>query len=255
MSYYHDRPHRRGDALSAQRLNQIADAARIGSSGLPRDGIVSNIFGMLTRRPGPDPASTYYWLGVVRTPSGDYTDERYIVRKGYVSNASGTISGELEITEYASGTAMFLSATATNLAERAGSTHNLTSGTPVLVLEEKDRQAVTRRFFERTPTLTLTGSFPVKVWCIGGTTNGDASHQCDRTYTARTLSATGPGTGGVLLGAALTPKTRRPVYGKLDTPPATGSGTIGLGYLNLSGTFCLFDANEALAVHSGIAEE
>jgi hypothetical protein len=88
--------------------------------------------------------------------------------------------------------------------------------------------------------------FAVKVWQDGGTTDGDLTTPCDRTYTARTLAATAIGTGGTLLGAAKAPeKTRwaQPV-GKQTCPPASGGGVIGTAYLDAAGAFHLFDANE-----------
>lgn len=82
--------------------------------------------------------------------------------------------------------------------------------------------------------------FAVLVWRDGGTTDGDESNQCDRTYTAKTLD------GQVTLGTALTPKRVRPTTGTLVTPPPTGDGVVGLGYFEADGDFVLFDANEAL---------
>ena len=82
--------------------------------------------------------------------------------------------------------------------------------------------------------------FAVLVWRDGGTTDGDLTHQCDRTYTAKTLD------GNNTLGEDLTPKKRRPSVGMMDTPPTDGGGIVGLGYYEADGTFCLYDANETL---------
>lgn len=89
--------------------------------------------------------------------------------------------------------------------------------------------------------------FAVRVWRDGGSTDGDKVTQCNRTYTVRTHDATGPSTGGVSLGAAMTPEKRRPATGKLSTPSNTGGGVVGQGYYNPSGAFVLYDANETLA--------
>jgi len=89
--------------------------------------------------------------------------------------------------------------------------------------------------------------FACLVWRDGGTTDGDSASACDRTYTARTLDATSPTSGGLLLGQTLTPKRRRPDPGMLDVPSDTGSGVVGVGYYDLAGAFCLWDANETLA--------
>lgn len=89
--------------------------------------------------------------------------------------------------------------------------------------------------------------FACLVWQDGGTTDGDATHECNRTYKARTLDATGPTAGGRALGSSLTPKKRRWVtdhYGAYNCPASTGSGVVGLAYYDDDDTFCLFDANE-----------
>ena len=92
----------------------------------------------------------------------------------------------------------------------------------------------------------LSGMFAVKVWQDGGTTGGDATNQCDRTYKVRTVHATGPDTGGVVLGTGMTPGKTRPTTGPLICPADTGEGVIGFGYYDTSGTFQLFEANETL---------
>jgi len=87
----------------------------------------------------------------------------------------------------------------------------------------------------------------VLVWQDGGTTDGDATHECDRTYTARTLDATGPAAGGTELGTELVPKKRRWVtnhYGAYSCPADAGDGVVGLGYYDNNHAFCLYDANE-----------
>ena len=51
--------------------------------------------------------------------------------------------------------------------------------------------------------------FAVKVWRDGGTTDGDLTNPCNRTYLARTIDATST-TTGIQLGTGLTPeKTNR----------------------------------------------
>lgn len=84
--------------------------------------------------------------------------------------------------------------------------------------------------------------FPVRVWADGGSA-GDASNSCSKTYTVRTLDATGPSTGGISLGTSMSPQKRRTSVGAVDFPAATGSGEIGLGYF-VASTFYLYDANE-----------
>lgn len=92
---------------------------------------------------------------------------------------------------------------------------------------------------------TTGAMIPCLVWRDGGTTDGSSTAQCDRTYTARTLDATGPSTGGTELGTGLTPKKRRPNPGPMDVPSNTGSGEVGFGYYS-GGSFVLYDANETL---------
>jgi hypothetical protein len=100
------------------------------------------------------------------------------------------------------------------------------------------------------PDTGLTGLIPVKVWRDGGTTDGDKTEPCDRTYKVRTLDADGSDdSSSRLLGENLTPQKRRPAQGKLDTPPSGGSGVVGLGYYD-SSTFILYDANETLDVEA-----
>jgi len=89
-------------------------------------------------------------------------------------------------------------------------------------------------------------TFVVLVWRDGGTTDGDQSTQCDRTYNVRTLEATGPATGGLGLGTGMTPKRVRHTIGKILVAATTGSGVEGTGYYDASGDFQLYDANETL---------
>lgn len=91
--------------------------------------------------------------------------------------------------------------------------------------------------------------FAVKVWRDGGSTDGNKTTQCDRTYTVRTLDALGVGIGGELLGTGMNPTTagkQRPTTGLLVTPPEEGGGVIGIGYYDKDDNFQLYDANEAL---------
>jgi hypothetical protein len=103
-----------------------------------------------------------------------------------------------------------------------------------------------QKVVEKVPKRNIAqGFFPVLVWQSGGSTNGDKTHACDRTYQARTMDATSESTG-TQLGTGLTPKKHRWAgnYGKMDCPASTGAGVVGSGYYDASGTFCLFDANE-----------
>lgn len=89
--------------------------------------------------------------------------------------------------------------------------------------------------------------FACLVWRDGGTTDGDDTNECDRTYNCRTLEATGPAAGGVSLGTGLSPKRRRWVtnhFGAYEVPSTTGAGVVGLGYYDDDGAFALYDANE-----------
>lgn len=67
--------------------------------------------------------------------------------------------------------------------------------------------------------------FPVLVWQDGGTTDGDKTHACNRTYQARTIDATSEITG-TELGTGLTPLKDRWAgnYGLMNCPAATGTG-------------------------------
>ena len=89
--------------------------------------------------------------------------------------------------------------------------------------------------------------FACLVWQDGGDSDGDLTHECNRTYTARTLDATAIDTGGTLLGEDLIPDKRRWVtnyYAAMNCPPATGAGVKATGYYDHTGAFCLCDANE-----------
>lgn len=89
--------------------------------------------------------------------------------------------------------------------------------------------------------------FAVLVWRDGGTTDGSKTTQCNRTYKVRTRDATGPDTGGELLGTGMTPEKTRPYpYGPLVVPSSTGSGVAGFGYHDSNNDFQLFEANETL---------
>ena len=94
--------------------------------------------------------------------------------------------------------------------------------------------------------------FAVRVWQDGGTTDGDGTTQCDRTYIAADLDAVFPSSGdagdttGYVYGTELTPVKRRPETGELDCPPASGDGVVGMGYYDFDGAFQLWDANERL---------
>lgn len=89
------------------------------------------------------------------------------------------------------------------------------------------------------------GHFAVKVWQDGGTTDGDLTNKCNRTYEVRTMEATALGTGGTELGTDMTPVQNRPALGKLVCPATTGAGVVGAGYYDEDGDFQLWSANEA----------
>ena len=94
---------------------------------------------------------------------------------------------------------------------------------------------------------------PCKVWQDGGSTDGNATTQCDRTYFVKTIDAFDEEEDGTILGEEMTPLKQRPAAGKLVTAPATGEGGIGTGYYITNPydglrEFILYDANETLAV-------
>jgi len=93
--------------------------------------------------------------------------------------------------------------------------------------------------------------FAVLVWQDGGTTDGTAATQCDRTYTVRTLDATSSTAGGVLLGEAMTPEIGRPATGAMVCPPADGAGVEGVAYWGADSVVHLYDANEVRGVPVG----
>ncbi|HUT58034.1 MAG TPA: hypothetical protein VNA25_09320, partial [Phycisphaerae bacterium] len=94
------------------------------------------------------------------------------------------------------------------------------------------------------------GMIPVRCWRDGpeaSPTDGDEDDQCNRTYTVRTLAATAVDTGGVVLGTAMSPVSRTQASNSKGTyhcPPVDGTGWIGVGYLDHTGTFYLFDSGE-----------
>jgi hypothetical protein len=113
----------------------------------------------------------------------------------------------------------------------------------------KDAGTGTKWAIVRFGSAPVAGLMPVKVWRDGGTTDGSKTLQCNRTYRVRTLDATGPSTGGTLLGTNLAPMKRRPVRGKLSVPSNLGAGEIGTGYFS-GPDFVLYDANETLDVEA-----
>lgn len=113
-----------------------------------------------------------------------------------------------------------------------------------------------QKVIEKVPKRSKTsGFFPVLVWQDGGTTDGDKTHACNRTYQARTMDATSE-TTGTQLGTGLTPKKRwfSGRYGKMLCPPDTGVGVVGSGYYS-EGTFCLHDACEEIDTTPDCEEE
>jgi hypothetical protein len=103
------------------------------------------------------------------------------------------------------------------------------------------------------PSVPSATMMPCKVWQDGGTTDGDKTTQCDRTYLVKTIEAFDELEGGSILGEELEPLKQRPAAGKLVTAPTTGDGIIGTGFYvtdPYSGMmqFVLYDANETLAV-------
>ncbi len=96
------------------------------------------------------------------------------------------------------------------------------------------------------PVAAVGHMLAVKCWQDGGTTDGDHETQCDRTYTVRTVNATGPAAGGTELGTDLLPKSRQATnfLGAMHCPPADGAGWVGVGYRDTTGTFTLFDSGE-----------
>ncbi len=94
--------------------------------------------------------------------------------------------------------------------------------------------------------MAMGSMFDVLVWRDGGTTDGDSTTQCDRTYNVRTREATGPAAGGASLGTGMTPVLNRPTTGPLVIASTMGAGVVGFGYYDSTGSFVLYDANEAL---------
>lgn len=97
---------------------------------------------------------------------------------------------------------------------------------------------------ELLPEVDVGVMFAVRLWRDGGTSSGDTTTKCNRTYTVRTEDATAIDEGGTLLGTAMSPLRVRPTVGMMLCPSDTGAGTVGQGYYNASGTFILYDANE-----------
>lgn len=207
------------------------------------------------------------WLGriVGKGPEeeADYTDARYWVRRVVCTNTEGDSTSNLSfadgfVTPYVEDDWTGIWVTATNIAEWQAGSHLLSvvtdppsdpADSPLVVMYtvyDKQASAIKRYWFYHAPRVIATELFVVRVWQDGGTTDGDYNTQCDRTYTACTLSATAPdGTGGEQLGTGLTPVRKRPAYGKLVTPPASGAGEIGVGYYSeVDSQFYLWDAGE-----------
>ena len=86
--------------------------------------------------------------------------------------------------------------------------------------------------------------FDVRVWQDGGTTDGDGTTQCDRTYTAKEIDAIEDDDAALVYGTGLTPAKLRHGVGELLVPPTTGVGVIGVGQWGVDGEFILWDANE-----------
>ena len=221
-------------SIKADHLNAILDAIKAPGGG-----------------PGSLAVGESWWGIVVVAPgeAEEYTDARYWVQPMHSTNTEGNDQTQVEIdviTE-TEDDPIYGVVTASNLAEVAASTHSLPVGSPVFVTTFADEQAppVTRYAFRAGVAHAL---FAVKVWQDGGTTDGDNTTPCDRTYTVRTLGATAPYEGGILLGEEMVPMEVRPPLGQLVTPPGLGPGVIGRGYYDEEGEFQLLDANETILV-------
>ena len=135
---------------------------------------------------------------------------------------------------------------AKDISWKAGAT-GLPVGTGVVVQQFQDPVSLEPYYLFASGRIT--GIFPVRCWRDGpaeSPTDGDATTQCNRTYTVRTLEATGIATGGTLLGTDKLPTTRQATAfkGTMDCPIATGGGWTGLGYYNQNDAFVLWDSGE-----------
>ena len=96
------------------------------------------------------------------------------------------------------------------------------------------------------PVAVTSNMFAVRTWWDGGD-QGTRTAQATCIYTARTLDATAHDAGGTLLGEDMAPECRNQATlwkGRLDNPPSTGVGWIGLGYYGADDAFHLWDAGE-----------
>lgn len=108
--------------------------------------------------------------------------------------------------------------------------------------EFRQMRAKTRQRPTALPSRLL---IPCRLWQDGGTSDGDGTTQCNRTYTAKEITATAADDDTALTyGTAMTPSKLRPATGQLLVPPTTGDGVIGLGYWDADGDFVLWEANE-----------
>jgi hypothetical protein len=176
------------------------------------------------------------WLGVivVEGPAAEanYTDARYWVRRVFCKDTEGepTTSPTFEEMEpLVEGDYTGIWVTATNLVEVIAGSHELPLYTPVLVHAIYDQQApAIKRYWFNAGGGGLY-IFPVYCEIDGGTTDGDAENQCDRTYTVKSLE------GDVLLSEA-TPEWPRPDVGQLRCNYVVHGrviqGSMGLGYMS-----------------------
>jgi hypothetical protein len=185
-----------------------------------------------------------HWLGVI-------TDNTTLGGGIYkVAWATFQVTGSLPIaTPFPAGDPRGHEVEAVNLDELGASGHSLPVGTAVVLFWTWGAgvDPIKTFYFRGGPAVGT--MFAVMCWKDGGTTDGDATNQCNRTYTVRTQNASGISTGGTLLGTGMTPKLIRPTLGTMlgpatVDPSATGPGVVGQGYYDATGTFQLFSANE-----------
>lgn len=208
------------------------------------------------------------WLGIITdegpSEEADYTGARYWVRRVACVNSEGAATTlitveELEPVVEDEFTGIWV--TATNLCEQpfyiaeGFTSHTLHVGTLVRVMACHDAQSPSvKRYLFFGATGSENNLFVVRIWTDGGTTDGDAETQCDRTYAVTTTDASAPdGTGGVLLAEGILPWQLRPTFGNMNVPPSTGIGLLGTGFFLLNAgpgriEFRLFYANERVGV-------
>jgi hypothetical protein len=106
------------------------------------------------------------WLGIIdATDQTDYADERYWVKPAKCTVAAGTNTALLTFAALAAPSIEYQQVTATNLAELAAHSHQLSAGSIIIVCAVHDAQALSVKhyYFWQAGASTGTSAIPIKL--------------------------------------------------------------------------------------------